>query len=60
MAGICDPRGSCSFEYDKVQKMCDAQNEPKMCCRAMTADCMSCSAGMSKEEFCKTEKGQKV
>jgi len=29
------------------------KDEPKICCMAMTADCLSCSAGLSKQEYCK-------
>ena len=49
----------------------DAENEgfpgcpgkptrPRMCCMAMTAECMACSAGVSVEEFCKNSKHGRI
>lgn len=42
-------------------KMCfkkeAAKKTPRVCCKAMTASCRACAAGLSVEEYCKRNKG---
>jgi len=49
-AGTCDP-GSDHCFYKKTEIVAP------MCCTAMTASCMACSAGKSVEEFCEENTG---
>ena len=55
------PRYGCRFakgkEVIKNENGCPKPcqlicKEPRICCRAMTAACLSCSAGVSMEEYC--------
>ena len=39
-------------EPPEVQEPPEAQEPPDMCCRALTADCLSCTAGVTPEEYC--------
>ena len=32
--------------------LCDCQPEPRLCCRAMTAECMACVEGVTQAEYC--------
>merc|ERR1711976_530344 len=42
----------CSRPNNSQYPGCERFNAPRACCMAMTADCLSCSAGVSVEEFC--------
>merc|ERR1719223_1264281 len=33
-------------------QMCACNEPPRKCCRAMTAECLSCAAGVSEAEYC--------
>ena len=36
------------------------RDEPKFCCRAFTAQCLACDAGMSVRKFCKKRRNKDI
>merc|ERR1719336_908639 len=49
-----DMGAPCNGEWIPAEEgKCCETCRPKMCCKAMTADCMSCAKGQTKEEYCK-------